>query len=107
LLLICKYSQQAEQMKSKDSNAFYTTADDYSFYNSQLMDLADSLGIRNFSTSEKFVDFELTGNKHAIFDRSASEELWWGLFLFNGRDKPQQSSTVNIDAASLKNYFKK
>src|SRR6476620_3112489 len=43
-------SMQAEQLKTKDSDAFYTIADDYSFYNSQLMDLADSMKIKNFST---------------------------------------------------------
>ncbi|MCW3070814.1 MAG: hypothetical protein JWO44_704 [Bacteroidetes bacterium] len=100
-------SLQAEQMKSEDSDAFYTIADDYSFYNSQLMDLADSLKIKNYSTSSKYLDFSLANDKHLLVNRSASEELWWALYLYNGADTPQLQSTVDIDAKYLTNFFRK
>jgi hypothetical protein len=107
LLFMCPDSLQAEQMKSKDSDAFYTIADDISFYNSQLMDLADSMKIKSYSTSERFLDFSLRNNKHLIVDRSSSEELWWGLYLYNELDTPRLENTVDIDATYLHNYFNK
>lgn len=99
-------SIQTEKMKSKDSDAFYTAADDYSFYNSELMNLADSMGIKNFSTSAGYIDFNFTNNKHLIINRTKSEDLWWGLYLFNGIDAPELKSTVDIDDKFIKKYFK-
>jgi hypothetical protein len=99
-------SIQTEKLKSKDSDAFYTAADDYSFYNSELMNVADSLGIKNFSTSARYIDFNFTNNKHLIINRTKSEDLWWGLYLFNGIDAPELKSTVDIDNKFIKKYFK-
>ncbi|MCW3104722.1 MAG: hypothetical protein JWO09_3162 [Bacteroidetes bacterium] len=107
LLFMWPDSLQAEQMKSKDSDAFYIAADDYSFYNSQLMDIADSLKIKNYSTSAKYLDFTLANEKHLLVDRSANEDLWWGLYLYNGADTPRLQSTVDIDANYLNTFFRK
>lgn len=106
LLFMWPDSLQAEQMKLKDSDAFYTAADDYSFYNSQLMDIADSLGIKNVSTSAKYLSFPLFDNTYYIVNRAADEKFWWGLFLYNGKDTPQLQSTVDIDSKFLHNFFK-
>jgi|GEM_PF-6981177 len=107
LLFMWPDSLQAEQMKSKDSDAFYTAADDYSFYNSQLMDIADSLKIKNYSTSAKYLDFSLANDQHMIVNRSANEDLWWGMYLYNGADTPRLQSTVDIDANYLNTFFRK
>jgi hypothetical protein len=106
LLFMWPDSLQAEKMKSEDSDAFYTVADDYSFYNSQLMDLADSLKIKNYSTSAKYLEFTLANDRQLLINRSASEDLWWGLYLYNGVDTPQLQSTVDIDAKYLRNFFR-
>lgn len=107
LLFMWPDSLQAEKMKAKDSDAFYTAADDYSFYNSQLNDLADSMEIKSFNTSAKFLDFIIKGDKHLVINRSGSEDLWWGLYLYNGADTPRLQSSVDIDAKYLGNYFKR
>lgn len=107
LLFMWPDSLQTEKMKAKDSDAFYATADDYSFYNSQLNDLADSLEIKNFNTSAKFLDFVLSGGRHLVIDRAGNEDLWWGLYLYNGADTPRLQSSVDIDAKYLQNFFKR
>jgi hypothetical protein len=99
-------SLMMEQLKSKDSDAFYITADDYSYYNSELMQLADSLGIRNISTSLKYLQFALPGGKHWMLDRSP-EESWWGVYVYNGSDTPSVYSAIDDNRTYLKNYFKK
>src|SRR4051812_40418318 len=45
IVILWSDSAQMQQMKAKDSDAFYVSADDYSFYSAQLMTLADSLSI--------------------------------------------------------------
>ncbi|MFL5765231.1 MAG: hypothetical protein ACJ77K_14910 [Bacteroidia bacterium] len=99
-------SLMMEQLKSKDSDAFYTGADDYSFYTSGLMQQADSLGIKNISTSLRYLDFSLPGGKHYFLNRS-TEDLAWGVYAYNGSDTPAVFTAFDEGTSYLKKYFNK
>src|ERR1700746_490794 len=60
IVVLLPDSIQIEKLKAKDSDAFYAGADDYSFYTSKVMDLADSMKIANFSTDKSKIDFKTT-----------------------------------------------
>ncbi|MGZ4034794.1 MAG: hypothetical protein ACXVP4_08025 [Bacteroidia bacterium] len=100
---------EMEKLKAKDSDAFYTTVDDYTFYSSQTMELADSLTIKSFSTNKKNIDFKTADNKHFVIDRSKLKEddAAWGIYLFNGVDTPKISGDIELNKAFLKTFFKK
>src|ERR1700749_3033098 len=68
IVLLWPDSNEMDRMKTKDSDAFYTTIDDYTFYTSQVMTLADSMNIANLSTDKKNLDFKTVDNKHIIID---------------------------------------
>ncbi len=98
--------EEINAMIAKDSDAFYTAADDNAFYNSQLMELADSLAIKTMDTNNPVLDFKMNSNKHFIIDLSKSKERGFPNYLFNGIDTPQ---IVDIDPEKnfLKKYFNK
>jgi hypothetical protein len=98
---------QIEKLKSKDSDAFYTGADDYSFYNSQIMELADSLHIKTASTSSQVLEFITNKNIHIKIVKSNLEDSWWGTYLFNGVDTPKLQGTIEIDKQFLQKFFNK
>jgi hypothetical protein len=102
-------SIQIEKLKAKDSDAFYAGADDYSFYTSKIMELADSLNIKSYSTNKNDIDFETTDKKLIAIDRSKlkEEDASWGIYLFNGVDTPKINSSIDLDKAFLKKFFKK
>lgn len=102
-------SIEMDKMKTKDSDAFYTEVDDYTFYTSQIMTLADSLDIANFSTDKNSIDFKTKDNKHIIIDRSKlkEEDRSWGAYIFNGVDTPQVNSSIDMDKTFLKKFFNK
>jgi hypothetical protein len=97
------------KLKAKDSDAFYTEADDYSFYSSQEMDLADSLKITYFSTDKKDLHFKTSDGKNILLDLSKikEEDAAWGTYLFNGVDTPKLASITDLNRASLEQFFKK
>ena len=109
IVVLLPDSIQIEKLKAKDSDAFYAGADDYSFYTSKVMDLADSMKIANFSTDKSKIDFKTTDNKHFLIDRSVLnvEDASWGIYLFNGADTPKINASIDLDRAYLTKYFKK
>lgn len=99
-------SIQMEQLKAKDSDAFYVGADDFSFYTSGLMMQAESLNIKSGSTNLKYLDFLFRNGQHYIINRTA-EEHWWETYAFNGIDTPETVSISGNYTPYLKTYFKK
>jgi hypothetical protein len=99
-------SVRAEQVKAADSEEFYTASDDYSFYNSQLMEVSDTLGIKNTSTSLKYLDFKFPNGKHWLLDHSIDSAIW-GTYIYNGIDTPRLYFGTDDNKEFLKKYFKK
>jgi hypothetical protein len=106
ILFLWPDSLSMEKMKSEDSDAFYTGADDYSFYTSQTMDLADSLDIKTETTNKPMLDFVASNNKHYLVNRPASGDKEWGAYLFNGKDAPKFEVSIDMGKDSLLNFFK-
>jgi hypothetical protein len=106
LLITWPDSLMQEQLKSVDSEEFYIVADDYGFYNAGLMQVADSLGITNISTSLRYIDFTMTNGKHFLLDRNP-EDRWWGDYLFDGIKEPDLYLPGENDKDVLKKYFGK
>ena len=100
-------SLQMEQLKVKDSDAFYTGADDYSFYNYTITEIADTLNIKTFSTNARIINFITNKNTSIKITKSGLEESWWGVYLFDGTNPPKLQPTLDITKEFLKNYFKK
>lgn len=97
---------EANKMMAKDSDAFNTIVDDNAFYNSQIMELADSLAIKTNSTSFAVLDFKTTNNRHFIINRLKLKDMEFSNYLFNGVDTPQIVN-MECDRAFLKKYFNK
>lgn len=106
IVFVSPTDKNVADMMAQDSEAFYTVADDDAFYNSQLVENADSLKIASFATNAAVLDFQLPGGRHCIVDRSKLADMEFVTFLFNGADTPHIAD-IDIDKAYLKAYFKK
>jgi hypothetical protein len=107
VLFLWPDSAAMEKMKAQDSESFYIGADDYSFYTSEVMQLADSLKIKNTVTHLPIIDFVTADQKHIRIDRRNDDSKQWGIYFFNGKDAPEMKDVVMLSADTLLNYFKK
>lgn len=93
-------SIEIEALKLEMGDNFYTSADDYNFYDSQAMDFLKGRGVKYASTDKRYVRF-ITYNlnqKDTVLIDTDTLSWVWGLLLFDGYDPPIISSAIGIEA---------
>ena len=97
---------EVSSMMAKDSDAYNSIVDDYTFYSAALMERADSLHIKTVSTGAHVLDFVTRDKRHIPIDRSRLQDMEFATYIFNGIDSPKLAD-IGMDKAFLSNYFKK
>ncbi|MHB8260186.1 MAG: hypothetical protein ACYDCN_04980 [Bacteroidia bacterium] len=97
--------QSAKIQKQMSEEDFSTVADDYSFYQSQYLEVASKRKIETTSPDTRYIKF--VGNKRiVVVDRCAKVSSGWMVILFRPDSLPKISGEVEADTAFV-NYFGK
>jgi hypothetical protein len=104
-ILIYPTLKQIEKMKMevKDSDDFYTAADDNQYYMGTSIEFLDSVKVKRFGREANgFITFKT--NKGQVF-KTNIDSLGWNILLFNGKDKPRNADIMMIQD-DYKSYMK-
>jgi hypothetical protein len=94
--------KKIEAMKREGEEGFYTIADDAMYYQAQAMEFLEKMKFPYcFTENEKHV-FKTDGNKQYAVNEKCEA---WCLILWNGKDKPV--STYTIDISMQESYLKR
>jgi hypothetical protein len=106
-LLIYPTEAQIEQMKKTEGEEnFYVGADDSNFYQSQAIQILDSLGIKSESASRQFIKFVGVNNSWTLDIRKKNLPAW-NLILFKKDKTPEAVPTISLTVEKVKDYFDK
>lgn len=105
LVLIVQPSdkQISEMEKEYSEDELSTIFDDASFYQSEAVQLLDSLGIKNVTSSKRFVRYRNV-IREWYFDLEKQNSPWVLIFLAADQ-KPQVVFTTDLSAEKIQSYF--
>lgn len=105
LVLIVQPSdkQISEMEKEYSEDELSTIFDDASFYQSEAVQLLDSLGIKNVTSSKRFVRYRNV-IREWNFDLEKQNSPWVLIFLATDQ-KPQVVFTTDLSAEKIQSYF--
>lgn len=105
LVLIVQPSdkQISEMEKEYSEDELSTIFDDASFYQSEAVQLLDSLGIKNVTSSKRFVRYRNV-IREWYFDLEKQNSPWVLIFLATDQ-KPQVVFTTDLSAEKIQSYF--
>lgn len=105
LVLIVQPSdkQISEMEKEYSEDELATIFDDASFYQSEAVQLLDSLGIKNVTSSKRFVRYRNV-IREWYFDLEKQNSPWVLIFLATDQ-KPQVVFTTDLSAEKIQSYF--
>ncbi len=107
VIIVYPDSMQVEQMKKEDGDDFYTVADDAQYYQSQTMQMCDSVKIKYLIPQKRYIRFE-SKTKTIYFDTRAKAPQGWITLLFRTDSLPRIVSVFDvISDSNLKAYFKR
>ncbi|MEB3799818.1 hypothetical protein INQ45_01585 [Flavobacterium columnare] len=94
-------SIKISKAKKIDEENFYVSADDAMFYISESRDFLKSKKIKIIETESRIIDFKIN-NKLVKNINLNSDEKYWGIILFDGKNIPAE-----IDMSDIKIEFEK
>lgn len=104
-ILIYPTSDQIDQMKKEyGEEAFYTVADDNSWYQEQAIGMIDSVGVKKTTVKGQFL--KLKGRQMTWdLDIRKKNLPTWNLIFFKTDKGPKIISTVDLTVDEVKKYF--
>ena len=87
--------------KKINEENFYVSADDAMFYISESREFLKSKKVKIIETESRFIDFK-TNNKLVTTINLNSDNKFWGIILFDGKNMPAE-----IDMTDIKMEFEK
>jgi len=104
-ILIYPTDEQIEEMKRQmGEDDFYIVADDNNWYQGTAIRLIDSLNIKKFTASERYLILKGI-NKSWTLDIRKDNSVSWNLIFFNRTKAPKVISTVDLNIEQVKEYF--
>lgn len=104
-ILIYPTDEQIEEMKKQmGEDDFYIVADDNNWYQGTAIGLIDSLNIRKFTASERYLVLK-GNNKSWTLDIRKDNSVPWNLIFFKRTKEPKIISTVDLTIEQVKEYF--
>lgn len=104
-ILIYPTVEQIEEMKKTDGEEnFYIAADDANWYQAQVIDTLDHVGIKTIVASEQFL--RLKGQERTWdLDIRKKNMPAWNVIFFKITKEPQIISTTDLTVDEVKAYF--
>lgn len=103
-ILIYPTDEQIDEMKKEFGEDFYTIADDNLWYQAQAIGIIDSMHVKQFSTTDRFIRFEGKNNNWDLDIRKKNLPAW-NLIFFKKTKEPKIISTIDVNVESVKQYF--
>ena len=106
-IVIYPTDEQIEEMKKDEGEEdFYVGADDSNFYQSQAMQIVDSVGIKTVMAKKQFLKFTGTEKTWTLDIRKKNLPAW-NLILFKKNKSPLATPTISLTSEIVRAYFDK